>query len=865
MNDILFGNNNTAIIKKLSSRNFKANIKQNKIMIFSILLVTAMIFSVCSVGLSFVENLNSMNLHLKGTTANGLLTDSSDNQIGALKQLDYISSVGEQIYAGAIETEHKEQIALTYYDNTEWESHIRNTVDKVHGSLPQAENEIMLSEDALALLYISDPEIGMEIEVSMNQMSKKVFTLCGWYKDYVSVSRPGGGISGNVAAAALKGYQADANAIVAKSYAENHFIASLISFNVTNDVEDVVTRLQTDLSLPTTHAIILVDTQSEAGMESSYAVMGVVIVGIFIMLCGYLLIYNIAYISVTKDIHFYGVLKTLGTTYSQIRQLVRKQIFLFSGIAIPLGILLGSALSFAVVPICLKALLSSGGLAETMIYKASFHPLIYIAAVLFSFITVYISCRKPAKEAGKVSPIEAVRYIGVSSSVRKQYQGKRGTKLSAMAFRNVFQNKKRAVLVFLSLSVGLTIFVMVFTTFSHPDWNLKAKIDMPFDFTVNDKTISSMGESAQNQLDDDFLRELSSMKGIEEQEIVYGSICKIDTAESVWTQYVQDLADINSSEWDKIAQNALVEIDGISSSLLTKIALEVGSFDEKAISDFASGNTVYLAPTSLGNIQKDVIGSEISITDSFTGQTASYVVAGIFNENVTTEHIKNNQINYRTVDGVYTDDLSSNFANYSVGKIYMSEAGIGKLNSHPFIGQILLNVEPPMDSNINQQLKTALEDKTGVALLSQSESTQLYKESLGAILLIGTVFSFLLLFIGIINFVNTMTTTIYSRKHELTILESIGMTKKQILAMLSLEGCLYAVFSILLLLFIGLPATYLVLQLLRGQFYYLVFKVPVVMLVLIFALVIMICYVVPRLTYKQIAKNSISTRLRIAQ
>ena len=295
-----------------------------------------------------------------------------------------------------------------------------------------------------------------------------------------------------------------------------------------------------------------------------------------------------------------------------------------------------------------------------------------------------------------------------------------------MAFRNVFQNKKRAVLVFLSLSVELTIFVMVFTTFSHPDWNLKAKIDMPFDFTVNDKTISSMGESAQNQLDDDFLRELSSMKGIEEQEIVYGSICKIDTAESVWTQYIQDLADISSSEWDKIAQNALVEIDGISSSLLTKIALEVGSFDEKAISDFASGNTVYLAPTSLGNIQKDVIGSEISITDSFTGQTASYVVAGIFNENVTTEHSKNNQINYRTVDGVYTDDLSSDFANYSVGKIYMSEAGIGKLNSHPFIGQILLNVEPPMDSNINQQLKTALEDKTGVELLSQSESTQLY-------------------------------------------------------------------------------------------------------------------------------------------
>ena len=49
----------------------------------------------------------------------------------------------------------------------------------------------------------------------------------------------------------------------------------------------------------------------------------VAIAVIFIMLSGYLLIYNVMYISVTKDINFYGLLKTIGTSPRQIKKLLR--------------------------------------------------------------------------------------------------------------------------------------------------------------------------------------------------------------------------------------------------------------------------------------------------------------------------------------------------------------------------------------------------------------------------------------------------------------------------------------------------------------------------------------------------------------
>lgn len=44
-----------------------------------------------------------------------------------------------------------------------------------------------------------------------------------------------------------------------------------------------------------------------------------------IFIAGYLLIYNVFYISIAQDIRFYGMLKTLGTTARQIRKIVYKK------------------------------------------------------------------------------------------------------------------------------------------------------------------------------------------------------------------------------------------------------------------------------------------------------------------------------------------------------------------------------------------------------------------------------------------------------------------------------------------------------------------------------------------------------------
>lgn len=52
---------------------------------------------------------------------------------------------------------------------------------------------------------------------------------------------------------------------------------------------------------------------------------GAVIALLLIIFTGYLIIYNIFRISVVKDIRFYGLLKTIGATGRQIRQIIRRQ------------------------------------------------------------------------------------------------------------------------------------------------------------------------------------------------------------------------------------------------------------------------------------------------------------------------------------------------------------------------------------------------------------------------------------------------------------------------------------------------------------------------------------------------------------
>ena len=126
---------------------------------------------------------------------------------------------------------------------------------------------------------------------------------------------------------------------------------------------------------------------------------------------------------------------------------------------------------------------------------------------------------------------------------------------------------------------------------------------------------------------------------------------------------------------------------------------------------------------------------------------------------------------------------------------------------------------------------------------------------------IGTIIALLLLLVGVLNYANTIASGIQNRKLTFSVMESVGMSRKQLNQLLIREGVFYAAFSVFITLTIGSAITYVCFQ--SMNYMEIPFKVPVIPLICAIILVMLICTIAPLLSYKKLAGHrSIVERLR---
>ena len=363
----------------------------------------------------------------------------------------------------------------------------------------------MLSEDALSQLGITDPKLNMEIPLSYydkNGQQEKTFTLSGWFHSYTGTGM------GFVSEAYCKnaGYTMAQDGVLSLSL---------------NKMPDDFHRIQKDVELN--------ENQSFSGAVSMKSSSGsviamVVLLVFFIIGSGYLLIYNVLYISISKDTRFYGLMKTLGTTQVQIKSLVKNQALKFACIGIPIGIVLATAVSFGIVPFVLNEGFEQG--KSIMDAEMFFHPSIYILSVIFSAITVWIACNAPAKAAAKISPVEALKFQNFAPKKTKSRNSTNGGKLHIMAFHNVFRDKKRAILVFMSLFMGITMILGVNGVIGSMNAENFIKEYMNYHFEYNDIQFEQPEQPNKEvpQFDEHFVEQIQQVNGIE----------NVDVQKTVW-------------------------------------------------------------------------------------------------------------------------------------------------------------------------------------------------------------------------------------------------------------------------------------------------------------------------------------------
>lgn len=826
----MHANRNKKAVRRVSRGMLKVNKSRNFFAVVAIILTTFMLTSVFSLGISYKENYDTFLIRQAGTRTSISLPNPTDEQYEKMKTLDCIETVGRQYYIGTsmqkTDVGMDTAISLMCYDKAEWENNFMPAISNVNGNYPQNTDEVIMSEGALSLLGIDNPTVNQTVkidyETSKGHKSGE-FKLSGWFKSYASNVK-------NIILFSEK--YCSVNGITL----EEHGMANIFA----KDNAEAYDLLNENIELKENQNFNSLFIESSASTIVQ-VITFIALIVLFIMISGFLLIYNVFYISVSKEINRYGMLKTLGTSQKQIQRIIIDQALSLACIGIPAGLILSAGFSLVIVPFTLKSV--SGDDFD----KVSFSPLIFIGAAIFSLLTVLLSAWKPARTAGKISPIEALRYNTVKSisKGKNTLKSKDGSKLYKMAWRNIFRNKKQTVLVVISLFLGSMTMLCINGFIDSMD------VDNYIERYCKDDFAFESTEITEKQFSEEFIQSLKNIDGVKDFRISSAAFVNVNLDEKGLEPILKHGFEGGGGSYDDPSyyQNFLETMRMMAEegsygvwlqTLDSKYIEEYNKIHENQINlnDFESGKTAL----SLGY---DYTGAELTLTDNSDKITKVKLVGMLEYEDVS--YVVNPQITMGTP-----------------GIVFVSESFMKNIDCDSNVCSVAFNADKDNLLQAEDTVKKLAKNLTSASyrLYIKSEVRQGFEDDMMSMRIIGNSISAFLLTIGMLNFVNIMMTGIYSRRREFAVMQSIGVTVKQIRKLLSFEGLYYAFMTAVLVLTVGSGILFAESKVISTVVDYAVFRYPILPLTVLLVSICILCLAIPFIIYKSSSKLTITERLR---
>lgn len=499
---------------------------------------------------------------------------------------------------------------------------------------------------------------------------------------------------------------------------------------------------------------------------------------IIIMITTIFLIYNTINISITERMAEFGILRSIGATPKQIRNLVIKESLILCLISIPFGVLSG----FIGVWITVKLLESNISMMfNDSILTVKFYPSIILFTLIIGVITIFIASFGPARKAGKVSPISIIK--GSSGGSIKYYNGKVVRKIFGVegwvAYKNIRKNSKRFIVTILSLSISLIMFIL-FTTL-----NMKRLDELAY---INKSSLTHGNIYLRKDIVNEVSDKIKNINGIDE---VY-----IQTY--LWLEYLAlDPALITDEfkssygyESDEFLNN--ITILGYDDNSLKELGVENGLKDGEVIiiNSFARYNEDgKLENINISNLEEDdtfkiPVSNFSTLEENFLG----LLIEDLNNDNC---------IEFKVKKILDKNPFESDY-NYDF-KIIMSKDFLEKINTSEYIRYELkfkytnINDEKLTESasneiqSIEEDYKLTLNDLNADNKMQQQMWTVINVFVYGFIVIISLI--------GIVNVVNTISLNILLKKKEFGTLGTIGMSERQLSKMVILEGMLHGIIA----------------------------------------------------------------------
>ena len=784
-------NNNNKVIHNIA----KASLKESKIKnIFMILTISLAICFIMVLGLASLNYKTYEREIVKGMQ-DCIYYDVSKDQINNLQANENVGCAME--YRSGFEKETGDiKIKPIYYD---YEIQEMSTYKLLKGNFPNKENEVVIDVIVAKELGIQE-NIGETIEILGEKFIISGFIDYGkamYYPTFFSKEYSESGVlfKNSTLDALIK--VSPNMKIPSTTYIKDFFY----ELGKTNGIERK--NINPNNRFVDTFSINMQELQTFIGLS------------IVVLIISGIVIYSIFYLSVSSKVKEYAQLRTIGMSKKQIKKLIKFESLEYCKIAIPLGIVVGSIISYFV---------SSNGWNVLNALKLA------IVSCILGTIAVFISVTKPAKRASNVSPIEGLRYTGNNENIKGTNKLCRNLTPNSLGKIEFNRNRKKTNITLISLIIGGTLFIGVLT----------------FTGSINSEKYARNG---------------------------YFKDCEYNLTFSI-----ESLSDSKNGIYDLVSKG----------NTLTKIKEELEKLEEI---DYITDRKTYLVKLDTKN---DVINEEIeAMSEEFQEAMTKSLKSGTGDIHELTEKSEV-YLGYSDVfEEVYGyipkvgDKITIHYFNGEDKTIELTIGGVGDSEFSKYvrlIGWVLIpqniynQITEGIDStsylevttknhiyneNIDNKVKSIVQNYEDISCTTYSEwhenaqkSAETFKNGI-----IG-ISAFIVLF-SVINLINTVITSMVTRRKEIAILQSMGMTRKQVNKMIISENIWLAVPNCLASSIIGPSFAYGVIKIFEEfGMNYMEFKLPVLAIFAYLLISILIPSIIAIGCIKIFNKESIVDRLR---
>lgn len=502
-----------------------------------------------------------------------------------------------------------------------------------------------------------------------------------------------------------------------------------------------------------------------------YSVAGIII--LVIVLTSVYCIRNSFDISITEKIKQYGILSSIGATKKQIRKIVFHEAFILGIISIPIGIIIGILFVYIFLKI-LGLQLGKSLFGMEFIFSTNLYAI--IITIILSCLVLYLSARKSAKKASKLSPLEAIKGSkNLKINSKKLKTPKIIKKLfgigGVLAYKNIKRNKKRYRTTIVSLILSVTLLITAISFSKYTSEVVKVYINQEnYDIFVNSddfEKLKKITEDAKINRNRYQLYRSLSVEIIDAEEHYTDNFKKLKTGYTFCS-----LVSLGKQEYERYIKS---------------LGLNYETAKDKII-------------------LMDITTESIEENDKFTYQQIdcfNYVEGDKISMNIdfNKESIETEIIKITSEKPLFLATGPSAFLIVSdefMDKYYIQE------NQPCF-----LHIQTEDDIELEKYIKENYSDSYW-AMGNNAESRREQQSIITGVSIFLYGFIIITALIGTTNIFNTITTSMELRQREFMHLKSIGMTKKEFNKMIRLETIFLGGKSLIIGIILGLILSYII-------------------------------------------------------